>query len=96
MYYSTAHWRPLVNGYSGGAPTEYGLLAENLKDVFRRPDAAWTALSASGATHAIVHEGSYADERGATISDWMRRHGARELFAAGSDRVFALPKAESR
>jgi hypothetical protein len=96
MYYSTAHWRPLVNGYSGGAPTEYGLLAENLKDVFRLPDAAWTALSLSGATHAIVHEGSYADHRGATVSDWMRRHGARELFSTGTDRVFALPKAESR
>src|SRR5205807_5647368 len=59
MLYSTAHWRPLVNGYSGGGPVEYGLLAEKLKDLFGRPQAAWDALISSRATHLIIHEASY-------------------------------------
>ena len=33
MFYSTLHWKPLVNGYSGGAPPQYGMLTESLKDV---------------------------------------------------------------
>lgn len=91
IFYSTAHWRRLVNGYSGGAPVEYGLLAEALRDLRRSPDRAWQALARSGATHAIVHEASYADGRGAEVGDWLRRHGARELASFGADRVFTLP-----
>ena len=59
MFYSTLHWKPLVNGYSGGAPPQYGMLTESLKDVARRPDRAWQAIVDSTATHAIVHEASY-------------------------------------
>jgi len=92
MFYSTIHWRPLVNGYSGGAPTEYGLLTERLKDTFRRPEFAWQALSSSGATHAVVHEAGYTGGRGHQVSDWLRVHGARELAAFGDDHVFELPE----
>src|SRR5439155_6505930 len=70
MFYSTTHWRRLANGYSGGGPDAYGLLSENLKDLLRRPDLAWTALTTTGVTHAIVHEASYADGRGRQVSDW--------------------------
>src|SRR3954469_519842 len=38
MFYSTLHWRRLVNGYSGGAPPAYALLTEALKDREARPD----------------------------------------------------------
>jgi hypothetical protein len=91
MFYSTAHWRPLVNGYSGGGPVEYGLLVEHLKELTRRPGPAWQALAATGVTHAIVHEASYADGRGRSVSDWLRAHGAREVASFESDRVFTLP-----
>ena len=91
MFYSTAHWHRLANGYSGGAPDEYGLLAESLKDALRRPEPAWRALVASGVTHAIVHEAGYADGRGGQVSTWLRAHGAREIASFGDDRVFALP-----
>jgi hypothetical protein len=90
MFYSTIHWRPLANGYSGGAPDTYGLLSESLKDLLRRPEPAWTALSSSGATHVIVHENGYAGGRGTQVSDWLRAHGARELAVFDGDRVFAL------
>ena len=38
MFYSTLHWKRLVNGYSGGAPPQYELLTESLKDLATRPD----------------------------------------------------------
>jgi hypothetical protein len=91
MFYSTLHWRRLVNGYSGGAPQDYGMLTESLKDVATRPDQAWEAVANSAATHAIVHEASYANDGGIRLSAWLRARGARELAAFGSDRVFALP-----
>jgi hypothetical protein len=92
MYYSTMHWRPLANGYSGGAPDEYGLLSESFKDAIRRPGPAWRALIASGVTHVVVHEAGYADRRGGEISNWLRTSGAKEIAAFGDDHVFALPR----
>jgi hypothetical protein len=90
QFYSTRHWRRLVNGYSGGAPRDYESLTEALKDVGSRPDRAWDLLVASRATHAIVHEGSYTNGGGVRLSAWLRARGAREVAVLGSDRVFAL------
>jgi len=91
MFYSTAHWKPLVNGYSGGSPVEYGLLEQTLRDVLMRSDRAWQALVETHATHAIVHESAYAGDRGARVSAWLRSRGAREVAAFGPDRIFQIP-----
>ena len=90
MFYSTRHWKPLVNGYSGGFPPQYEMLTESLKDLDARPDRAWQAIADSTATHAIVHEASYLNGRGRRLSDWLRARGAREVAAFGTDRVFEL------
>jgi hypothetical protein len=90
MFYSTVHWRALVNGYSGGAPGEYSLWTEQLAGAIEAPDAAWRAVLASGATQIVVHEGSYAGDQGRQISDFVRAHGSQELAAFGSDRVFTV------
>jgi hypothetical protein len=94
MFYSTLHWKPLVNGYSGGAPPQYGMLTESLKDVARRPDRAWQAIVDSTATHAIVHERSYQNDDGPRLSAWLRSRGARDVAAFGSDRVFVIPRTQ--
>jgi hypothetical protein len=91
MFYSTLHWRRLVNGYSGGAPLQYEVLTESLKDLATRPDRAWQAIADSTATHAIVHEASYADEGGMRVSAWLRAGGAREVASFGMDHVFLIP-----
>jgi hypothetical protein len=91
MFNAIPHKRALVNGYSGGAPIEYLLLSESLKDALTRPDQAWLAVVSSGATHAIVHEGQYEPGRGARMSAWLTAHGAHEIATFGEDRVFALP-----
>ena len=91
MFYSTLHWKPLVNGYSGGEPPDYELLDTSLQDVATRPDRAWQALLESKATHIVVHEALYAGDGGARISNWIRARGARETATFGRDKVFALP-----
>jgi len=92
MFYSTLHWKPLVNGYSGGAPPGYELLDTSLQDVATRPDRAWRALLDSQATHVVVHEAFYAGDGGSRISNWIRGRGGREVAAFGTDRVFALTR----
>jgi hypothetical protein len=91
MFYSTSHWKRLVNGYSGGAPIEYEFLTESLKDTASRPARAWRALLDSTATHVVVHEAFYKGDRGARLSAWLRAQSAREVAAFDSDRVFAMP-----
>jgi hypothetical protein len=90
MFFSTLHWRRLVNGYSGGAPVEYGLITERLKDWRGEPDAAWQTLFDSGATYCIVHEWAYTAPGGRQLSDWLRTRGAREVAAFGDDHVFEV------
>jgi hypothetical protein len=90
MFYSTTHWQPLVNGYSGGAPDRYLLWAERLKEALDLPEPAWRAVTESGATHLIVHEAGYAGDRGRRISSWARAHGGQEVAAFGTDHLFKI------
>jgi hypothetical protein len=93
MFYSTRHWRPLVNGYSGSVPQDYAFLSVALEDALHAPDRAWRLLVESRATHAIVHEAYYAGDRGARISALLRERGARDVASFGSDHVFELTPA---
>jgi hypothetical protein len=91
MLYSAEHWRPLLNGYSGGFPPSYAVNRAGLGRVLDDPDTAWRVLASSGATHAIVHEGIYRDGNGGRVSAWLRAHDAREVVVFGEDRLFELP-----
>jgi hypothetical protein len=90
MLYSTTHWQPLVNGYSGGGPADYERLDQSLQDALTRPEPAWQALTATQASHAIVHEAFYTENRGRRISEWLQAHGAQELAVFGTDRIFRI------
>jgi hypothetical protein len=90
MVYSAAHWRPLLNGYSGGFPRSYAVNRAALGRVLDDPDTAWRVLAASGATHAIVHEDVFPAGSGARVTAWLRANGAREVAAFGQDRLFEL------
>jgi hypothetical protein len=94
MFYSTLHWKRLVNGYSGGFPSSYEMLTESLRDVSTRPDRAWQAITSSAATHVIVHEGAYANGGGRRLSDLLNARGAHDIATFGSDRVFRLPTSD--
>lgn len=91
IFYSSVHWRPVLNGYSGFFPPHYGRLATALSDVPRFPDIALEALRTHGATHVIVHEGLYLGDRGASTSAALRERGAVELYREGSSVLLRLP-----
>jgi hypothetical protein len=90
MFYSTRHWRALVNGYSGGAPASYEDLDFALQEALTRPDRAWQAVRETGASHAIVHERLYAGDRGPRMSAWLQDQGAIEIKAFDGDRIFRI------
>jgi len=90
MYYSTVHWRPLVNGYSGFFPPYYSRLGAALRDVARHPDLSWQAIRDSGATHVLVHEAAYRNDEGREISRFLTERGAKAVYRDGSDVLFAV------
>jgi hypothetical protein len=89
-YYSSVHWRRIVNGYSGFFPPHYPALVAALTEIPRHPDLATQALSAIGATHVLVHEGAYLEQDGAAVSAWLSALGASEMFREGRDAIFRL------
>jgi hypothetical protein len=93
MYFSTVHWHPLLNGYSGDFPEVYRAHRAALRYVLTDPDTAWTVLSTSGARYAIVHGQYYNGERAALIERWLVRHGARQVASFDRDAIFVLPPA---
>ena len=88
-FFAGGHRKPIVNGYSGYFPAHYVALVARLSHLPAGGAAAWDALMSSGATHAIVHEGADVIG-GAATSQWLQRHGAREITLSGTDRLFQL------
>jgi len=88
-FYAGYHGKAIVNGYSGFAPARYTALRMILSGA-PNDARAWQALLDSGATHAVVHENAYINGKGAVVSSWLRRSGAREVAAVRTARVFAL------
>jgi hypothetical protein len=59
---STAHWRPLMNGYSGYIPASYREYAAQF--WFFPEERAIQAMRRAGATHVMVHAGGFGNETG--------------------------------
>jgi hypothetical protein len=68
MYYSTFHWRPLLNGYSGFFPASYDHLVGALKAF--PSEEGFAALREHGARYLVVH---------GELMDW---NSYRRLIAA--------------
>jgi hypothetical protein len=92
VYYSTMHFRPLLNGYSGWFPPGYQHLARLLADPLYEPAGAWQALAQSGATHAVVHRAAYRRDAGRNVEQWLEAHGARRVADLANVQVFQLPR----
>ena len=95
VFYSTVHWHPLINGYSGTFPLSYLARADILRKPEDDPEDAWNALVTAGVTHAVVHERFYKDDRGKAVSAWLTDHGARLAADFDGDKVFALNSVEA-
>lgn len=90
VFYSTVHWHPLLNGYSGHYPLSYSINGTHLRRPLDDPGQSWDTLMRSGATHAIVHGPYYQDEEGERIGSWLAEKGARLIGEFDGDKVFAL------
>jgi hypothetical protein len=65
MLNSTAHWKPMVNGYSGFVPDSY-VEHYNQLNTFPAPETI-TVLRQLGVTHAFVHLGALGPEKSADL-----------------------------
>jgi len=90
MFYSTNHWHPLLNGYSGTFPLSYSRGGSLLRRPLAAPDLAWQSLRESGATHAVVHGSLYLNGEGQAISRWIVGRGGALVAEFDGDSVFAL------
>ena len=91
MFYSIVHHGKLLNGYSGFFPQHYGLLALALSDVPGHTTTAWDALRDAGASHVIVHEAAWLDDRGPRTTAALAELGAVEIFRDRTDVLMRMP-----
>lgn len=91
MFYSLAHRRPILNGYSGFFPPDYGLLTVALSEVPRHTQIALDALRERGATHVLVHEAAFADGLGPETSAALQSGGAVVVSRVDADVLLRLP-----
>jgi hypothetical protein len=74
---STAHWKPLVNGYSGFAPPRYQELAAMFAEKPVRAEI-WKKMAEAGACLLIVHSRAIPDELRGSYAGLLRA-GVDEL-----------------
>ena len=81
--HSTAHWQPILNGYSGFQPASFHQVAEALRGF---PDStALEALRSRGVTYAFVHVDRLAPDQVAALHrsaslTRLRTEGSIELY----------------
>ncbi len=68
---STAHWRPLMNGYSGYVPASYVAYASVF--WFFPREHAIQAMRAAGVTHVMVHPARFGNEADDVVATLARR-----------------------
>jgi hypothetical protein len=78
---STAHWRPLMNGYSGYTPASYNAYAGAF--WFFPEDWAIRAMKDAGVTHVMVHLSAFGPEKAEEIIERLRGRRDMEMLAAG-------------
>jgi hypothetical protein len=71
---STAHWQPLMNGYSGYTPASYVTFADTFW-YFPR-DYAIDAIRRAGVTHVMVHPERFGND----ATEVIRQLDARQDF----------------
>ena len=81
---STAHWRPLMNGYSGYTPASY----QRYADAFWYFPEEWAiqAMKDAGVTHVVVHVATFQKDH-QPVLDAIERRTDFELMAIGRDEM---------
>jgi hypothetical protein len=92
MYYSTAHWKPIANGYSGFLPPSDEELRAAVPTL---PDESGLAyLRSIGITHLVVHtrrmDGRPMRQLTEAFEASFLHREIEKLFDDGHDRVYAI------
>ena len=88
-FFTAAHRRRLLNGYSGVLPPSYEARRTVLAAPLAAPDVSWAALSP--ATHVLVHADAWRDDTGAQVRAWLESRGARVVASVDGAWLYALP-----
>ncbi|HKH72582.1 MAG TPA: hypothetical protein VKA59_14585 [Vicinamibacterales bacterium] len=88
LYFSTAHWRPIVNGFGRSEPPEHARIISHMK-AFPGPNNARTMRSL-GVDYVVFHADRQPADAAAIIQE-AQRVGEYELVArVGSDYLFRV------
>jgi hypothetical protein len=90
MYFSTVHWKPLANGYSGYRPASHRALAERMR--FLPDDAGLDLIQDLWLSHLVVHEDQLRVGPG-RLAAWEARYLGRRValvHVSGPDRVYRV------
>lgn len=88
-FFTLAHDRRTLNGYSGVQPPSYLARLPVLRVPLADLDASWRALRP--ATHVVVHTGGWTDDTGQRLRDWLETRGARAVADTGGAWLYQLP-----
>jgi hypothetical protein len=89
MYYSTLHWKPLVNGYSAHVPPAVEWLSQRC--CWPAPDAETLArLRLWGVSHILVHRSELPLWQRQELERWEATGQAERLYAGGGDLVYRI------
>jgi hypothetical protein len=92
LYFSTFHWRPLVNGFTSFFPPPYIERARWLVNPARTPDEAWRALESGQTTHVVVHTGAWDAAYVRELDRWLTARGARSHGQFDGAAVYEITK----
>jgi hypothetical protein len=90
MYYSTLHWKPIVNGYSGYHPKSFETVTDRMR--FLPDEAGLDLLSDMWVTHLVVHTKAFKGRMG-MLRRWERQFvGSRVelVHVSGEARVYRV------
>jgi hypothetical protein len=95
MYFSTRHWQPLVNGYSGFFPNSYIEAADDAQNF--PDDISITHFQRRGVDYVIVHQEYYVDAASRVIISRIEARPeleavSRSMWQGAEVRVFRLRK----
>ena len=86
LYYSTAHWRPIVNGFGRAEPPGH---AEAMQVINRFPDSA-DEIRRLGVQYVVVHADRFADHAEPLLARARENPACRLVEQLGSDYLFEI------
>lgn len=89
-FFTNAHQRRTLNGYSGVLPPSYEARRTVLSAPLADPAASGRALGA--ATHVVVHTSAWPDGTGTSVRAWLESEGARVVGNADGAWLYELPR----